>query len=174
MPPPATASLNKRESPALLPSVCRVRPRNQSIEPGMTVYVLGVPFVGLLNTGAGVPLIGEVESELCRTRKVKLRSANTLLQLASGSALNAAGTVRLTFFFNRKRRCQPSFVFFFCLVSPCPLTWPENLSQPKGSFLTPLPAVIGWMANMMLDIISGWRLASFDPPSSPLRHPACS
>lgn len=72
----------------------------------MTISLLGIPFAALLDTGAGVSLIGDVIFELCKVRKVTLRSSNTLLQLASGTSIKSAGAVRLRISFNGKTRRQ--------------------------------------------------------------------
>lgn len=83
----------------------------------MTVSLLGVPFAALLDTGAGVSLIGDVVFELCKSRKVKLRCSSTLLQLASGAPTKAAGAVRLRISFDGKTRRQ-RFLYLPALSVP--------------------------------------------------------
>uniref|UniRef100_A0A6B0UX33 Putative transposon ty3-i gag-pol polyprotein n=1 Tax=Ixodes ricinus TaxID=34613 RepID=A0A6B0UX33_IXORI len=76
------------------------------IEPRMTITLLGFPFAALLDTGAAISLIGDAAYELCKNQKITFRSADTPLQLASGSTISADGAVRLKISFNEKKQRQ--------------------------------------------------------------------
>lgn len=99
-PPMATITAGITHAASLVPSVCRIQPNSEMIEPRMTITLFGFPFAALLDTGAAISLIGDAAYELCKNQKITFRSADTRLQLASNLTISAGGAVRLKISFN--------------------------------------------------------------------------
>lgn len=101
---------------ALAPLACRVQGSVPGSGPYIRLTIAGKEYVGLVDTGATLSLIGDVLYGDCRGRNVRVRKVNVPLRLASG-VTNAKGAVRLSLRYSGGR-CRQRFVYLPGLTIP--------------------------------------------------------